>query len=404
MTDEEEVGRLTPVSASPLHSDELADPYPYLAAARRQGAVATTWPLPVETDAPDPGPVYSVLAYDECLQVLRDHETYSSRGLVEAMGPLFAGAIIAMDEPEHRLYRALVAPAFRPKVLERWQTEVVQPAIDNVIDSFIDQDRVDLVEHLTFAFPVRVIARILGLPEQDVAAFQTWSLDLINMFNDPEPGVRALDEFRSYFTALITERRTAPRDDLISDLIQSEVEGQRLDDDAIFAAIKMLLPAGVETTYRSLGNLLVGLLTHTDQLQALQSDRALIGPAIEEGLRWQTPFLMVARQTTRDTKLAGTHIPSAQHVFVFVAAANHDERRYTNPDAFDISRPATAHIAFGTGPHICLGMHLTRVESHAALERILDRAPHIRLDPEQPTPQILGTVLRAPDAVKVVLR
>jgi cytochrome P450 len=189
------------------------------------------------------------------------------------MGPLFDGAIIAMDEPEHRLYRALVAPAFRPKVLERWQTTVVQPAIDSVIDTFIDHDRVDLVEHLTFAFPVRVIARILGLPEQDVANFQRWSLDLINMFNDPEPGVRALEEFRSYFMAFITERRLAPRDDLISDLIQSEVDGHRLDDDAIFASVKMLLPAGVETTYRSLGNLLVGLLTHTHQLHALQHDR-----------------------------------------------------------------------------------------------------------------------------------
>jgi cytochrome P450 len=394
-----------PVSVPPpLRLDELDDPYPHLAAARRRGAVATTWPLQVATGGPELGPIYSVLAYDESVQVLRDHETYSSRGLSEAMGPLFDGAIIAMDEPEHRLYRALVAPAFRPKVLERWQTTVVQPAIDSVIDTFIDHDRVDLVEHLTFAFPVRVIARILGLPEQDVANFQRWSLDLINMFNDPEPGVRALEEFRSYFMAFITERRLAPRDDLISDLIQSEVDGHRLDDDAIFASVKMLLPAGVETTYRSLGNLLVGLLTHTHQLHALQHDRALIGPAIEEGLRWQTPFLMVARQTTRDTDLAGIHIPADEHVFIFVAAANHDERRYPDPEAFNISRATTAHIAFGTGPHICLGMHLTRLESHAALEHILDRAPNMRLDRDEPEPQIRGTVLRSPDAVNVLLR
>ena len=194
----------------PLQSDELDDPYPHLAAARRCGAVATTWPLPVATGAAELGPIYSVLAYDESVRVLRDHETYSSRGLSETMGPLFTGAIIAMDEPEHRLHRAPVAPAFRPKVLERWQTTVVQPAIENVIDTFIDHDRVDLVEHLTFAFLVRVIARILGLPEQDVANFQRWSLDLINMFNDPQPGVRALEEFRSYFMAFITERRLAP--------------------------------------------------------------------------------------------------------------------------------------------------------------------------------------------------
>jgi cytochrome P450 len=393
-----------PISVPPPLQEELDDPYPYLRAARRSGAVATIWPLPAATSAPEVGPIYSVLAYDESVQVLRDHETYSSRGLSEAMGPLFAGAIIAMDEPEHQLYRALVAPAFRPKALERWQTTVVQPAIDDVIDTITGHDRIDLVEHLTFAFPVRVIARILGLPAQDVADFQRWSLDLINMFDAPEPGLRALEEFRSYFMAFITERRLAPRDDLISDLIQSEVDGHRLDDEAIFASVKMLLPAGVETTYRSLGNLLVGLLTHTDQLHALQDDRALISPAIEEGLRWQTPFLMVARRTTRDTDLAGIHIPADQHVFVFVAAANHDERRYPDPETFDIARPSTPHIAFGTGPHICLGMHLTRVESHAALERILDRTPNMRLDPDERAPRIRGTALRSPDALHVLVR
>jgi cytochrome P450 len=388
----------------PLESDELVDPYPHLAEARRRGAVATTWPLPVGADAPELGATYSVLAYDETVQVLRDHETYSSRALSEVMGPLFEGAIIAMDEPQHRLSRALVASAFRPKVLERWQTEVIRPAVDDIIDVFVDHDRVDLVEHLTFAFPVRVIARILGLPEQDVPNFQRWSLDLINMFNDLDRGTQAFEAFRSYFMELITERRLAPRDDLISDLVRSEVEGHRLDDDAIFASVKMLLPAGVETTYRSLGNLLVGLLTHTDQLRALRHDRTLIGPAVEEGLRWQTPFLMVARQTTHDTELAGIRIPADQHVFVFVASANHDERRYANPDAFDITRAALPHIAFGTGPHVCLGMHLTRVESHAALERILDRMPNIRLDPDEPEPRILGTVLRSPEAVNVLLR
>jgi cytochrome P450 len=396
--------RRAPVSVPPpLQSDDLDDPYPHLAAARQRGAVATTWPLPVAIGTPDAVPTYSVLAFDECVQVLRDHETYSSAGLSE-VGPLFTGAIIAMDEPEHRLHRALVAPAFRRTMLERWQTTVVQPAIDDVIDTFVERDRVDLVEHLTFAFPVRVIARILGLPEQDVAHFQRWSLDLINMFNDLEPGIRALEEFRSYFMAFITERRHAPRDDLVSDLIRSEVDGHRLDDDAIFASVKMLLPAGIETTYRSLGNLLVGLLTHTDQLRAVQHDRVLIGPTIEEGLRWQSPFLMVARQTTRDTDLAGTHIPAGQPVFIFVAAANHDERRYPDPEAFNIARAAPAHIAFGTGPHICLGMHLTRIESHAALERILDRTPNIRLDPDEPEPRIRGTVLRSPETVNVLLR
>ena len=258
----------------------------------------TAWPLPVTIDVPEVGPIYSVPAYDESVQVLRDHETYSSRGLSEAMGPSFEGAIIAMDEPEHRLYRALVAPAFRHKVLERWQMTVVRPAIDNVIDTFIDQDRVDLVEHLTFAFPVRVIARILGLPEQDVGQLPA----LVPRPDQHVQRPRAWGAGIGRVPVVLhgVHHGTTPRagDDLISDLIQSEVDGHLLDDDAISASAKMLLPAGVETTYRSLGNLLVGLLTHTDQLRdynTIEHD----GPAIEEGLRWQTPFLMVARQTGR---------------------------------------------------------------------------------------------------------
>ena len=163
----------------------------------------------------------------------------------------------------------------------------------------------------------------------------------------------------------------------------------------------MLLPAGVETTYRSLGNLLVGLLTHTDQLHALQHDRALIGPAIEEGLRWQTPFLMVARQTTRDTDLAGTRIPADQHVFIFVAAANHDERRYPTPRHSTSRERPPPTLRSGPGP-ICLGMHLA--SNPTALEGILNRAPNIRLDPDEPEPRIRGTVLRSPDAVNVLLR
>jgi cytochrome P450 len=382
---------------------DLDDPYPYLAAARRNGSVSREWPLPFDTGAPMLEPTFSVLAYDKAVRVLRDHETYSSLGLSGFMGPLFADTIIAMDEPEHHVNRALVAPAFRPKVLERWRHTLVRQVIDEIIDSFISEDRVDLVQRLTFAFPVRVVARILGLPEGDAPLFQRWSIDLINIFVDWDRAIASLHELRSYFTELIAERRAAPSDDIISDLIKCEVDGRRLDDEAIFAYVRLLLPAGVETTYRSLGNLLVGLLTHREQFEALRKDRALIGAAIEEGLRWQTPFLMVARRTTSDTGLGGVDIPADHAVHVFVASANRDERRYVDPDRFDVRRSPAPHVSFGSGPHMCLGMHLTRVETSVALEAILDRLPNVRLDAEAPAPRIRGTVLRSPDAVRVCL-
>ena len=207
-----------------------------------------------------------MLGHDEVVAVLRDHETYSSNIIGELMGPALDHTMIAMDEPEHRAHRALVAPAFRPKLLARWEHELIGRVLDELIDTFAPIGRADLVRRLTFAFPVRVIARILGLPERDSAQFQRWSLELISMIVDWDRGVAATDALRAYFAERVAERRRQPRDDLITELVETEVDGQRLTDNDIFAFLIMLLPAGIETTYRSLGNLLFALLTHPDQL------------------------------------------------------------------------------------------------------------------------------------------
>ena len=361
----DQIRKRAPAVTAPGSAPEadVDDPYRLLAKARRKGAVQTESPFGVTSYGA--GAVH-VLGYDEVVAVFRDHETFSSHHLSYAMGPMFANTIIAMDEPEHRIRRALVAPAFRSKLLAQWQSSFIRGVIDELIDSFVARGGADLVEKLTFAFPVRVIARILGLPERDVHQFQCWADDLINIFVDLDRGAAALKEFQDYLHPLIAERRARPRDDLISALVTSEVDHQRLDDDAIFSFIRLLLPAGIETTYRSLGNLLVALLTHPEQLEEITHDSSLRTFAIEEGLRWETPFLMVLRQSSRDTSLAGVEIQSGQFVCVYVSSANRDEKRYVNPDVFDIHRTPTAHVAFGTGPHVCLGMHLTRLDTGRA--------------------------------------
>lgn len=231
--------------------------------------------------------------------------------------------------------------------------------------------------------------------------FQRWSIDLIGIFNDWDRGIAAIDALRTYLDAQIADRRREPRDDLISELVRSEVNGGRLDDDAIFAFLRLLLPAGIETTFRSLGNLLFGLLTHPAQLQAAVEQPELRLGAIEEGLRWEAPFLLVIRQSTADTQIAGVEIPRFSTVNVFVASANHDESRYTDPQSFDIHRFPTPHVTFGSGPHVCLGMHLTRLESRVALDALLERLPRLRLDPQAPTPRIVGSIFRSPEALPV---
>ncbi len=162
-----------------------------------------------------------------------------------------------------------------------------------------------------------------------------------------------------------------------------------------------MLPAGAETTYRSLSNRIFALLTHTDQLEALRRDRSLLDAAIEEGLRWEPPITGIIRQCTRDTELAGVKIPEGAVIGVCLAAANHDESRYENPDAFDIHRPAKQTMEFGFGAHRCLGMHLARSETRVAIETLLDRFPDLHLDPEAEDIHVTGLVFRTPTALPV---
>jgi cytochrome P450 len=375
------------------------DPYALMAAARRQAPVQAKSPFG-ETSIGS-GATH-VLGYEEVVAVLRDHETFSSALLNDSLGPLFGNTLVAMDEPGHRIQRALVAPAFRPRLLGHWQGPFIRDVVDELIDSFIEHGQADLVGELTFAFPAQVIARILGLPASDMPQFQRWADDLINIFIDLERGTVALAEFHDYFHSLVAERRAAPKEDLISALVTSEVDGQRLDDEEVFGFIRLLLPAGIETTYRSLGNLLVALLTHPQQLAAITENPDLRTAAIEEGLRWETPFLLLVRQSSCDTELAGIAVPRNQFVCAYVSSANHDERRYDHPEDFDVGRSSVGHVAFGSGIHACLGMHLTRLETRAALDGILKRLPSLRLDPDAPIPRIRTTaVFRSPDAVPV---
>ena len=157
-------------------------------------------------------------------------------------------------------------------------------------------------------------------------------------------------------------------------MLEAEVDGQKLTDEEIFAFLRLLLPAGVETTYRSLGNLLFALLTHPDQLDEVRSNPALIAPAIEEGLRWEPPIFHTGRISTKHSRLGGVDIPAGSLVNLFVGSANRDERVFSEPDTFDVHRNPNHQIAFAVGAHACLGMHLARMENRVALEAIL-RAP-----------------------------
>ena len=232
---------------------------------------------------------------------------------------------------------------------------------------------------MTFEFPTRVTAALLGLPQEDLEMFRRLSLQLISITEDIEAGLNASVELGTYFQEQVDQRRSTMTDDIIGDLVAAEIDGEKLTDEAIISFLRLLLPAGLETTYRSSGNLLQLLLTHPDQLEAVQQDRDLIPAAIEEGIRYETPLVLVARNTTRDVEMHGMTIPEGAQVNLCMGSANRDETRWADPDAFDIHRPRRAHISFAGGIHSCLGMHLARVETKAMLNSLFDRVTDLQL-------------------------
>lgn len=350
------------------------------------------------------GPVepVTVLGFDECVQVLRDNETFSSAIYEGVMGAVMGRTILQMDEPEHRMQRALVSPAFRSKVLERWEETLVKTVVDELIDQFAGRGRADLVKELTFNFPVQVIARILGLPRRDYPKFQRWAVEITSVAANWERGMAASDALRDYFAVVLDDRRRNPSDDLITELVQVEVDGQRLSDEEIFSFLRLLLPAGVETTYRASGSLLFALLTHPDQLAAVQKDRSLLGQAIEEAVRWEPPVTIILRRATRETELAGVPVSAGADVGLLLGAANRDARKYDRPDEYDMFREVRQHVGFGFGVHVCLGMHLARMETRVAVSTLFDRLPDLHLDPEPGQELcIRGLAFRSPIALPI---
>jgi cytochrome P450 len=379
----------------------VRDPYTELARMRHEQPVQRLdmSVMPHE----DSKPVFLVYRHDDITQMLRDNATFSSSIVIDAFGDaLGKHVMLGMDEPEHRRHRSLVSAAFSQRALARWEDELVERVANELIDRFADRGRADLVREFTFPYPTQIIAGLLGLPREDYPQFQRWSISLLSILVNRERGLAASQALRDYFAPILEARRREPREDLISRLAQAEIDGQRLADEEIFSFLRLLLPAGVETTYRSTGNLLFGLLSNPRQLDAIRSDRSLIPQAIEEAVRWEAPLLMITRVATRDTVLGGVPIPAGSAVMPMLGSANREEDRYPDPDRFDVFRSQNPPISWGFGVHMCLGMHLARLEMRVAVNRLLDRLPALRLDPEGDDPHIRGHVFRSPTSLPVL--
>lgn len=382
--------------------DLLRNPYTYFARKRSQGGVfrgsVMDW-----SNAPEefkPQHLYAAVSFDAVNRVFRDGRVFNSHIYDSTIGLFIGPTILAMEGKTHWQHRNLVSAAFKSKSLARWEPEIVRPVVNELVDEFIDAGSADLVTDFTLEFPTRVISKLLGLPAADLPWFRRRAVELINYAVKYQRAFEASAALKDYFLQQIDQRRSHPTEDIIGDLVAADIDGEKLTDEAIYSFLRLLLPAGLETTYRSSGNLLYLLLTHRNQFQALQDDHALIGDAIEEGLRYETPLTTVQRYATEDTELEGVEIPAGAVIDVCIGSANRDEHRWDRSEEFDIFRKRLPHISFAAGEHTCMGLHLARMETRVALECLLTRLTDIELVTDD-DPHIYGQPFRSPTALPV---
>ncbi|MEV7494552.1 cytochrome P450 [Streptomyces anulatus] len=361
---------------------------------------------------------YIVSRYEDVERVFKDKEgEFTTENYDWQIEPVHGRTILQLSGREHAVRRALVAPAFRGGDLREKFLPVIERNSRELIDTFRDAGSVDLVADYATRFPVNVIADMLGLDKSDYDRFHGWYTAVIaflgNLSGDPEvtrAGERTRVEFAEYMLPIIRERREAPGDDLLSTLCTAEVDGVRMGDEDIKAFCSLLLAAGGETTDKAIAGIFTNLLRHPEQLEAVRADRTLIPRAFAETLRYTPPVHMIMRKSATEVALGGGTVPAGSTVTCLIGAANRDEGRYRNPDAFDIFREdltatnafsaAADHLAFALGRHFCVGALLAKAEVEIGVGQLLDAMPDLRLaDGFDPVER--GVFTRGPQSLPV---
>lgn len=342
--------------------------------------------------------------YDDAVSVLRDkrfsvqHRDYvdlekaESSVLGDSFGPSpnerdLSNVMLFIDPPRHTRLRTLVNKAFTPRVIERLRARVTE-VVDELLDEAEGGNGMDVISALAYPLPVRVICEMLGVPAEDQTRLRGWSRSIAPILDpivtaEAQAGIEeAESHLQPYWDALIEERRGAPRDDLLSELIRAEDEGHRLDHEELRSTCNLLLIAGHETTMNLIGNGLLALLRHPDQIEKLRTTPELARDAVEELLRYDSPVHLTARTATEDVEVGGVPLPRGQLAIIAIGGVNRDPLHFEDPDTLNIERHPNPHVAFSAGPHFCVGAGLARLEAQLAFPRLLERLPSIQLAAE----------------------
>jgi cytochrome P450 len=346
---------------------------------------------------PEPDrPHFSAFSFDACDAAYRNDTVFSSTFVpVDLSGDRYdlTNSMLSMGGRQHRRYRALVQPSFVPAKAKWWIQNWIEQTVHLLIDAFVDEGGAELNVDFCAAIPVLTITGSFGVPIEralDIREALRQPLDLIEMI-----------------TPIVAERRESPQDDLISVLTQAQVTDEdgvthELTDPEIYSFALLLLGAGSGTTWKQMGITLAALLQRPEVLARVAHDRSMLRNAIEESLRWMPTDPMFSRLVTEDIDFYGVHVPGGAVMHLCLGAANRDPARWERPDEYDIARDMKPTLAFGGGPHICLGMHVARAEMFVGISALLDRLPNLRLDPDAELPSFIGMYERGATAIPVV--
>ena len=368
---------------NPFLPEFHANPYPFYHRLRATDPVHRT-----------PMGLWVLTRYDDVVSVLKDPR-FGREEFAQILANVYgegARSMLFRDPPDHTRLRGLVSQAFTPRMIERMRSHI-QEIVDRLLDRVQNANRMDVIADLAYPLPVTVICEMLGVPTDAHSGIRQWSADLarsvdaIGMPTDEEVVTRgraAQQAMLDYFRDLISERRQTPRDDLLSLLIAAEEQGDRLSEGELLITCILLFVAGHETTVNLIGNGLLGLLNHPDELAKLRGDLRLLPGAVEELLRYDSPVQRTGRITNTDVELDGRKIAKGSLVVTAIGAANRDPAHFPDPERLDITRRDNRHIAFGFGIHFCLGAPLARLEGQIAIGTLLRRMPGLGLATSTP--------------------
>ena len=369
-----------------LDPDVLADPYPLYRRLRTESPVH--WDPYLHA--------WVVTRYADVVTVLHRFsaartptpEQLDAIGLssLAPVAALMVRQMLFLDAPAHTRIRSLAAQAFTPRRVAELRRHI-QEIADTLLDAVVARGRMDVIQDLAAPLPAIVTAEMLGVPTADHPQLKAWSADFAEMLgnfqHNPDRAARVLrstEDMLDYFRAAVREQRTRPRPGLVSAMLQADIDGDRFTEDEVIANCIITMIGGQETTTNLIGNGVLALIRHPDELERLRREPALIGSAIEELLRYESPSQHTARLAPEDTVLGGQQIRRRQAVIAVMAAGNRDPERFPDPDRLDLARPDNRHLAFGWAAHFCFGAPLARLEGQIAVSTLLRRLGALRLE------------------------